>query len=117
MPEEEPWWIKHITFKWSDPIIEEVLSPEFSAEAGSGLSIGEIKELAQDFNNLRRKFRNLVGMLEINDSIMDDYLDKINNYSDERLLSWRKKRNDKIAADRKAVEDALNYEEEEDEDA
>jgi len=101
--QSEPWWKKHVTFRWSDAVVEEVMGPDWD-KGDQALSPGEIKELAQDFLTLKQKFRNIVGWAEAGDDILDYYLDKIDNYSDEELLQWRKQRNDKIAADRKVIE-------------
>ena len=100
----DPWWKKHITFKWTDEVVEEVMQPGWD----DGLSIGEIKELARDFLILKKKFRNMIAWADIGEEISYYYLDKINNCSDEELLEWRKKRNDKIAADRKMIREMFD---------
>ena len=70
-----------------------------------GISPGAATELAQDFLTLKRKLKNMMLLLDIEEDLHYELLDKINNFSDEKLLAWRKKRNDKIAADRKMFKD------------
>jgi hypothetical protein len=101
---EEPWWKKHVTFQWSDPLVEEILGDDWEEM----ISPGEARELAKDFKTLKQKFKNLAGMLEAEEFVLNEYLDKINTYSDEELLRWRKDRNDKIAADMKMLEEIFN---------
>ena len=85
-------WKKWITFEWSDPLLEEISDPDFD----ESLSRGEAQQLAEDFLALKNRFMNLVAMYKGTEDVCDELLDKINNYSDEDLLAWRKARNDKI---------------------
>lgn len=97
-------WKKWITFEWSDPLVAEILDSDFD----QGISRGEATQLAQDFRAMQNRFMNLVAWHQGCEDVCDDLLDKINNYSDEDLLAWRKARNDKIRADRELLEKLWN---------